>query len=88
MIGAAVATVVSCRGSGNASREYPDMDFIRELGHEYAADYRAMLDGSSELEREDFLLNVNAREAELERVVGADYAREFRRAFADSAFVQ
>ncbi len=83
----ATAALMSCTGNDkNASQ--PDMQFIRNLGYEYATTYRSMLTGCSEMERQNFLLDVNARETLLDSEIGADFAREFRQAFADSAFVE
>lgn len=65
------------------------MQFIRDIAHEYAADYRKLLQkGHTEMERQDFLLDVNARNATIAVEAGTELAREFRKAFADSAFVR
>lgn len=84
---ASVATLVSCGGDRNESTQ-SDMQFIRNIGHEYAATYRSMLTNGSEMDRHNFLLDVNARESQLENEIGVEFAREFRQAFADSAFVE
>lgn len=85
------ATVLLCGVCSCTNREQqyePDMQFIRDLGYEYAAEYRALKDkGHSEMERQDFLLDVNARQAMIAVEASTELANEFRRAFADSAFV-
>lgn len=83
----ALAGIVSCRPK--AREIEPDTRFLRESAWDYARRYRAMLtDGSTEMQRMDFLLDVNARQTQIDTEVGPDYAIIFRRAFADSAFTK
>lgn len=73
--------------SSKPRQDTTDLSYIRDLGYEYAYRYRALPSSASEMERQSFLLDVHARETRIHDEVGAEYAREFRNAFADSAFV-
>lgn len=70
------------------SKDINDTTYIREIGYEYAARYRAIPPSAGDMARQDFLLDVKARESRIEYEVGAEYAREFHKAFADSAFTK
>ena len=65
-----------------------DLSYVRELGYRHAELYRKLTDKSTEMQRQDFLLNIQALETRLADEVGEEYAHTFRQAFADSAFVK
>ena len=82
---ATLATVAaSCRPTTETTA--PDYGYVRDLGYRHAAKYRQLDKGSTEMERQGFLLNIQALESRLNDEVGEEYAHEFRQAFADSAF--
>jgi len=78
--------MTSCLGKRQPAE--PDLQYLRNLGYEYAARYRAIGNTrATEMNRQDFLLDVRARETEIRDRVGNEYARVFAKAFADSAFI-
>lgn len=83
------ATVVmSGCSSSNTSDNLPDMNYIDSIAINYATQYRQLVEhGSSEMQREEFLLNLNSRLDEIKREAGAIYVNEFKRVFTDSAFI-
>ncbi len=65
-----------------------DTTYIREIGYEYATRYRAIRPSTGDMVRQDFLLDVKSRETRIAHEVGIEYAREFHKAFTDSAFTK
>lgn len=71
------------------NEDLPDMEYIHTIATDYATRYRLLIEqGSSEMQREEFLLNLNSRIAQIEKKAGRIYAQEFSQVFADSAFIK
>ncbi len=76
-----------CSSPGN-NHDTDNMKYLMDLGYEYAARYRALSSSAGEMERQDFLLDVQARETRIRNEIGTEYALKFHEAFADSAFTE
>lgn len=79
-------TAAACRPTTETAET--DLGYVKELGYRHAEMYRRLDSRSTEMQRQDFLLNIRALETRLADEVGDDYARAFRQAFADSAFTK
>lgn len=77
---------VSC-SSRNADDTDIDLEFVQKIGHQYASTYRSMQTTATELELQDFILDVKARSYIIEHDIGTIYSEAFLTAFSDSAFV-
>lgn len=76
--------LIACSCATDKSPVDPDLQYIRELGYQYAHKYNVMRDNSTEMEKEDFLLDLRSRQCMLYDSVGKIYSDEFIKAFADS----
>lgn len=66
-----------------------DMQYVRDIAYEYAGYYNTMVrHHAPEMERQNFLFDMKARQTQLKNYVGKEYAEEFYRAFADSVAIK
>lgn len=83
---ALLAGYTSC-SSPKTKTDLPDMQYIDSIAEDYACRYRQLLaEGSTEMQREDFLLDLNAKLHEVEQEAGHVYAIRFKKTFTESAF--
>ena len=82
-----LALILSSGCKSGRQENAPDLDFLVNEGHKFAARYNSIKRSNNQMRIYDFLLDVKSREQRLREEVGNDYADVFISAFNDSAHV-